>query len=150
LRKYVFPFGSCLLSWPPPSRLSVQWALAVSFVFSPAPPDPGRVTADFHRAAAHRTARSAPQMPPSHYRPPSLPPLQIVPYPAVMSRITQPLKPPLAVPYLAFTAPAFYCLIACVCFAVGNVAPEPFFDDFQDEAFEESQLFFVDQQGTSP
>jgi hypothetical protein len=57
LRKYVFPFGSRLSNWPPPSRLSVKWALAVSFVFSPAPPDPGRVATDFHR------------MPPSHYRP---------------------------------------------------------------------------------
>jgi hypothetical protein len=79
LWKYVFPFGSRLLSWPPPSRLSVKWAPVVSFVFSPAPPDPDRVTADFHRATAPRAARSAPRMPPSHYLPPSLPPLQIVP-----------------------------------------------------------------------
>jgi hypothetical protein len=35
LRKYVFPFGSCLLSWPPPSRLSVKWARAVRFIFLP-------------------------------------------------------------------------------------------------------------------
>jgi hypothetical protein len=35
LRKYVFPFGSRLPSWPPPSRLSVKWARAVSFVFLP-------------------------------------------------------------------------------------------------------------------
>jgi hypothetical protein len=27
---------------------------------------------------------------------------------------------------------------------------EPFFEDFQDQAFEESQLFFVDQQGKLP
>jgi hypothetical protein len=64
LRKYVFPFGSRLLSWLPPSRLSVKWAPAVSFVFSPAPPDPGRVATDFHHAAC-----SAPRMLPSHYRP---------------------------------------------------------------------------------
>jgi hypothetical protein len=69
-QKYVFPFGSRLPSWPPPSRLSVKWAPAVSFVFPPAPPDPGRVAADFHRAAAPRAARSAPQLPPSHYRTP--------------------------------------------------------------------------------
>jgi hypothetical protein len=31
LRKYVFPFGSRLSSWPPPSRLSVKWARAVRF-----------------------------------------------------------------------------------------------------------------------
>jgi hypothetical protein len=75
LRKYVFPFGSCLPSWPAPSCLSVKWASAVSFVFCPTPHDPDRVT------AAPRAARSAPRMPPSHYcpPPPSLPPLQIVP-----------------------------------------------------------------------
>jgi hypothetical protein len=28
--------------------------------------------------------------------------------------------------------------------------PEPIFEDFQDQAFEESQLFIVDQQGKSP
>jgi hypothetical protein len=35
LRKYVFPFGSRLLSWPPPSRLSIKWAWAFSFIFRP-------------------------------------------------------------------------------------------------------------------
>jgi hypothetical protein len=35
LRKYIFPFGSRLPSWPPSSRLSVKWARAVSFVFHP-------------------------------------------------------------------------------------------------------------------
>jgi hypothetical protein len=29
---------------------------------------------------------------------------------------------------------------------LGNVVPEPFFEDFQDEAFDESQFFFVEQQ----
>jgi hypothetical protein len=33
---------------------------------------------------------------------------------------------------------------------IGNVASEPFFEDFQDKASEESQLFFADQQGKSP
>jgi hypothetical protein len=33
---------------------------------------------------------------------------------------------------------------------VGNVVPEPLFEDLQDQAFEESQLFFADQQGKSP
>jgi hypothetical protein len=32
-RKYVFPCGSRLPSWPPPSRLSAKWGRAVSFVF---------------------------------------------------------------------------------------------------------------------
>jgi hypothetical protein len=40
-------------------------------------------------------------------------------------------------------------LIACVYFTVGNVVPEPLFEDLQDQGFEESQLFFVDQQGKS-
>jgi hypothetical protein len=31
---------------------------------------------------------------------------------------------------------------------IGNVAPEPIFEDFLDQAFEESQLFFADQQGS--
>jgi hypothetical protein len=35
-------------------------------------------------------------------------------------------------------------------FTLGNAVPEPFFEDFQDQAFEESQLFFVDQQGKLP
>jgi hypothetical protein len=33
---------------------------------------------------------------------------------------------------------------------LGNAAPEPFFEDFHDHAFEETQLFFADQQGKSP
>jgi hypothetical protein len=42
-------------------------------------------------------------------------------------------------------------LIDCLCgFALGNTVPEPFFEDLQDEAFEESQLFFADSQGKSP
>jgi hypothetical protein len=32
-RKYVFPFGSRLLSWSFLPRLSVKWARAVSFIF---------------------------------------------------------------------------------------------------------------------
>jgi hypothetical protein len=38
----------------------------------------------------------------------------------------------------------------CVYFVLGNAAPEPFFEDFQDQAFEETQLFIADQQGKSP
>jgi hypothetical protein len=33
---------------------------------------------------------------------------------------------------------------------VGNVVPEPLFEDLEDQALEESQLFFTDQQGKSP
>jgi hypothetical protein len=32
----------------------------------------------------------------------------------------------------------------CVYFVLGNIAPVPFFEDFQDQAFEETQLFFTD------
>jgi hypothetical protein len=28
--------------------------------------------------------------------------------------------------------------------------PEPFFEDFQDKAFQESQFFFAEQQGKCP
>jgi hypothetical protein len=38
LRKYVFPFGSRLSSWPPPSRLSVMRAQDVSFIILPRRP----------------------------------------------------------------------------------------------------------------
>jgi hypothetical protein len=44
---------------------------------------------------------------------------------------------------------AFYLLIACVYFTVGNIVSEPLFEDLQDQALEESQLFFADQQGKS-
>jgi hypothetical protein len=33
---------------------------------------------------------------------------------------------------------------------IGDAVSGPFFEDFQDQAFEESQLFFVDQQGKLP
>jgi hypothetical protein len=45
---------------------------------------------------------------------------------------------------------AFNLLIACVRFTIGNTVSGPFFEDFQDQAFEESQLFFADQQGKLP
>jgi hypothetical protein len=41
-------------------------------------------------------------------------------------------------------------LIDCVCFMLGNAVLEPFFEDFQDQAFEESQFFFTEQQGKCP
>jgi hypothetical protein len=40
-----------------------------------------------------------------------------------------------------------YCLWL---YALGNIVPELFSKDFQDQAFKESQLFFVDQQGKLP
>jgi hypothetical protein len=33
---------------------------------------------------------------------------------------------------------------------LGNIVREPFFEDFLDQAFEESQFFFVEQQGKCP
>jgi hypothetical protein len=36
------------------------------------------------------------------------------------------------------------------CFALGNIVPEPFSEDLQDQAFEKSQFFFVGQQGKLP
>jgi hypothetical protein len=33
---------------------------------------------------------------------------------------------------------------------LGNIVPELFNEDLQDQPFEESQLFFADQQGKSP
>jgi hypothetical protein len=41
--------------------------------------------------------------------------------------------------------------IYCLClFALGIVVLEPFSEDFQDQAFEESQFFFAEQQGKCP
>jgi hypothetical protein len=45
---------------------------------------------------------------------------------------------------------AFYFLTTYVCFTLGNAVPESFFKDFQDQAFEESQFFLVEQQGKCP
>jgi hypothetical protein len=33
---------------------------------------------------------------------------------------------------------------------IGDTVPELFFEDFQDQAFEESQFFFAEQQGKCP
>jgi hypothetical protein len=33
---------------------------------------------------------------------------------------------------------------------LGNTVSEPFFEDFQDQAFEESQIFFAEQPGKCP
>jgi hypothetical protein len=53
-RKYIFPFGSRRSSWPPPSRLSVKWARAVSFVFLPRRPT---VATSSHHLRPPRAAR---------------------------------------------------------------------------------------------
>jgi hypothetical protein len=53
-RKYVFPFGSRLLSWSLLSHLSIKWARAVSFVFLPHRPT---VAASSHHLWPPRAAR---------------------------------------------------------------------------------------------
>jgi hypothetical protein len=53
-QKYVFPFGSRLLSWSLLSRLSVKWARAVSFGFLPHRPT---VAASSHRLRPPHAAR---------------------------------------------------------------------------------------------
>jgi hypothetical protein len=45
----------------------------------------------------------------------------------------------------SFTHVCYILLIYCVCFTLGNIVPEPFIEDFQEQAFEESLLFFVNQ-----
>jgi hypothetical protein len=40
--------------------------------------------------------------------------------------------------------------LLCVWFMLGNAVPEMFFKDFQDQAFQEFQFFFMDQQGKLP
>jgi hypothetical protein len=55
LRKYVFPSGSCLPSWPPPSHISVKWARVVSFIFLPRRPT---VATSSHHLWSPRAARS--------------------------------------------------------------------------------------------
>jgi hypothetical protein len=54
LQKYIFPFDSRLLSWPPPSRLPVKWARAVSSVFLPRRPT---IDTFSHRLRPPRAAR---------------------------------------------------------------------------------------------
>jgi hypothetical protein len=54
LWKYVFPFGSCLPSGPPPTRLSVKWARPVSFIFLPRR---STVATSSHRLWPPRAAR---------------------------------------------------------------------------------------------
>jgi hypothetical protein len=45
----------------------------------------------------------------------------------------------------------FIAFIYCLClFALGTIVPEPFVEDFQEQAFDESQFLFEDQQGKCP
>jgi hypothetical protein len=41
-------------------------------------------------------------------------------------------------------------MITCDCFVLGNTVPEPFFEDFQDQAYEESKCYFTEQKGKFP
>jgi hypothetical protein len=40
-----------------------------------------------------------------------------------------------------------HLFIVCGYLALGNIVPEPFTEDFHEQVFDESQLFFVGQQG---
>jgi hypothetical protein len=47
------------------------------------------------------------------------------------------------------------CLLPCiyfyiVCFALGNSVPEALFEEFQEQAFEDPEVFFSGQQGKCP
>jgi hypothetical protein len=47
------------------------------------------------------------------------------------------------------------CLLHCIYssivrFALENFMPEPLFEDFQGQVFEESEVFFTGQQGKCP
>jgi hypothetical protein len=50
----------------------------------------------------------------------------------------------------SFNTCLLHLFSAYVCFMFGNAIPEPFFKDFEGKAFEESEFFFMDQQGRSP
>jgi hypothetical protein len=63
-QKYVFPCGSRLPSWPPPSCLSAKWGRAVSFVFLPHQPT---VAALFRHLQPPRAARPLTSRCPARY-----------------------------------------------------------------------------------
>jgi hypothetical protein len=56
--------------------------------------------------------------------------------------------------FIALSIPAFIhnnccCIVfilSIVCFALGNSVPELVFEDFQEQVFEESEVFFSAQQ----
>jgi hypothetical protein len=43
-----------------------------------------------------------------------------------------------------------YIYLSIVFFALGNSMPEPLFEDFQEQVFEESEVFFSGQQDKCP
>jgi hypothetical protein len=44
---------------------------------------------------------------------------------------------------------ALYLFVYCV-LALGNSMPEPLFEDFQDQVFEDYEVYFSGQQGKCP
>jgi hypothetical protein len=44
----------------------------------------------------------------------------------------------------------FLFIGSCVCFALGNAVSEPLFEDFHDQAFEDSKVLSSGQQGKCP
>jgi hypothetical protein len=57
--------------------------------------------------------------------------------------------------FITLSIPAFihnnylmhYIYLVIVCFMLVNSVPEPLFEDFQDQVFEDSDVFFSGQQG---
>jgi hypothetical protein len=44
-----------------------------------------------------------------------------------------------------------HCIyLSIVCYVLGNSMPEPLFDDFQEQVFEESEVLFSGQQSKCP
>jgi hypothetical protein len=45
---------------------------------------------------------------------------------------------------------SIFLFFVCVCFMLGNPVLEQRYEDFQEQAFEELELFFSGQQGKCP
>jgi hypothetical protein len=95
-REYVFPFGSCLPSWPPLPRLSVKWAPAVSSVPHLQPPELAcAATASRPPSAAQlRTSGATEPLPPRLHFPSLNSPLKPSPIFNGVKAINVSVKPP--------------------------------------------------------
>jgi hypothetical protein len=54
------------------------------------------------------------------------------------------------IPQLREGLPTSFIYLVVVCFVLGNSVSEPLFEDFQEQAFEDSKVFFSGQQGKCP
>jgi hypothetical protein len=66
------------------------------------------------------------------------------------SRITTEPPKKTILPLKAYNCLLHWIYLSIMCFTLGNLVPEPLFEDFQDEAFEESEVLFSGQQGKCP